>query len=48
MALRRPRHLGNIGNKEPEPEPEPDRIYEREIEKRREAFEENDADSVED
>lgn len=37
MALERdPAHLGDIGDSEPEPEPDPDRIYEQEIEQRKE------------
>ena len=37
MALQRdPAHLGDIGDDEPEPEPDPDRVYEQEIEQRKE------------
>ncbi|WP_311172999.1 hypothetical protein [Halobellus ordinarius] len=37
MALERdPAHLGDIGDDEPEPEPDPDRVYEQEIEQRKE------------
>jgi hypothetical protein len=33
-----PAHLGDIGDREPEeePDPDPDRVYEREIEQRKE------------
>ena len=31
-----PPHLGDIGDDEPEEEPDPDRVYEQEIERRRE------------
>ena len=39
MTLERdPAHLGDIGDREPEeePDPDPDRVYEREIEQRKE------------
>jgi hypothetical protein len=37
MALQSdPAHLGDIGDEEPEPEPDPDRIYERQMDQRRE------------
>lgn len=37
MALERdPAHLGDIGDREPEEEPDPDRVYEQEIEQRKE------------
>ena len=37
MALERdPAHLGDIGDGEQEKEPDPDRIYEQEIEQRKE------------
>ena len=37
MALERdPAHLGDIGDGDPETEPDPDRVYEQEIEQRKE------------
>jgi hypothetical protein len=37
MALQSdPAHLGDIGDEEPEEEPDPDRIYERQMDQRRE------------
>lgn len=32
-----PPYLGDIGDHEPDPEPDPDRIYEAELERRRES-----------
>lgn len=37
MALQSdPAHLGDIGDEEPKQEPDPDRIYERQMDQRRE------------